>query len=95
MAVEKRVKENYEKEWKSILENKKGEIDKEQLMKELFDFSNMIRETSTVFCELTGNTLSYPTYKAETVLSVWEKEKQDIYNRAYQDGVDDTKEEKK
>jgi hypothetical protein len=60
--------ENYNVFWKEILEDDAGNINKGQLMKELFDFSVILREVPKVYCEVSGGILSYATYPADVVI---------------------------
>ncbi len=60
----------YNEYWKSGLEDKFGNINKEQLAKELSDYLNLMDNASKVYCHVTGDTLSYHTYNADTVIKV-------------------------
>lgn len=55
--------------WKTIICDKDGNIDVEQLKKELCDFYFVINEVPKVYCEVTGGTLSKILYDPETVIS--------------------------
>lgn len=81
--------DNYELTWKEILEKPDGSIDKEQLMKELYDFSKLISNLSKIYCYISGNRASYPTIHPETVLQLFEEELKEQYDRGYQDALDD------
>ena len=52
------VNDNYDKWWKELLENEDGSINKEQLKKELSDFSAMIENIPEIFCHVTGGMVS-------------------------------------
>lgn len=80
---------DYESHWKSIVENTDGSINKEQVMKELSDFSMLIEHLSTLYCLATGNKVSYPTVKAEVVYGIFEEELQEAYETGYNDAKDD------
>jgi hypothetical protein len=54
--------------WKPIIFRNNGVIDEQQVMKELSDFSFMLREVPIVYCEITGGQLSKPLYWAYQVL---------------------------
>ena len=56
------------KEWKQII-YKNGKINEEQVMKELADFSFVMKEVPKVYCEITGGFLSKIMYPAEVVLA--------------------------
>jgi len=75
------MKDNYDEFWKEIVENPDGTINKEQLKKELEDFSFLMDQVPKIYCHITGNILSKLNYKAETVIQVsdeyqdrWHKE---------------------
>lgn len=63
------VEQVYQDFWKDIICDKDGNIDVEQLKKELCDFYHMIQEVPKVYYEVTDGTLSKCLYDAETVLS--------------------------
>lgn len=63
------VEQNYQENWKEILEPN-GVLVMEQLKKELFDFSRMMENMTTIVHEITGGRMSYPTYPATTVLRI-------------------------
>ena len=63
------VEQVYQDFWKDIICDNHGDIDVEQLKKELCDFYFMIQEVPKVYCEVTGGTLSKRLYDAETVLN--------------------------
>lgn len=66
---------NYEPEqvyqdfWKEIICDEDGNIDIEQVKKELCDFYKMIQEVPKVYSAITDGHLSKPIWDAETVLS--------------------------
>lgn len=51
--------------WKDIV-YKDGKLDEEQVLKELYDYSFLIRQASLVYCEVAG--LSKTNYNAETII---------------------------
>jgi hypothetical protein len=84
---------DYEKDWsefwQDIVCDPNGEINKEQLKKELSDYSMILEEVPKVYCALTNDTLSKPHYLAETVIAV----ASDIQNAEYEDRFKDDVEE--
>jgi len=64
-----KVDEVYEEFWKVIIEPN-GEIDFDQVKKELYDYACVMHEVAKVYCELTGSRISKPNTKAESVISV-------------------------
>jgi hypothetical protein len=81
--------EEYNAFWKEIVEDGAGNINKEQLMKELYDFSFMIREVPKVYMAISGNNLSYPTYHAETVIAQFEDFLNEERTQAVKDAIED------
>ena len=63
--------ENYEKVyqefWKSIVEDSDGNIDLEQIKKELADYRDLMREVTKVYSELTN--FSKPFTRAEYIIN--------------------------
>jgi len=70
MKINKTEWENYKKIykdfWKGIIENKLGFIKKDQVMRELADYSFLMEQASTVYCEVAN--LSKTGYYAETII---------------------------
>jgi hypothetical protein len=81
--------EEYNAFWKEIVEDDAGNINKEQLMKELYDFSFMLREVPKVYMAISGNNLSYPTYHAETVIAQFEDFLEEERTQAVKDAIED------
>lgn len=80
----KNVEENYNEFWKDIIE-KDGEIDKEQLMKELHDFSFLLEQIPFIFMHATGGKMSKVFYTSETVKAVIDEHIQDCIDEALED----------
>ena len=59
--------------WKPIICDNDGNIDVEQLKKELCDYYFVINEVPKVYCEVTGGTLSKILYDSETVISFFKE----------------------
>ena len=57
--------------WEPIICDKNGNIDVEQLKKELCDYYFVIHEVPKVYCEVTGGTLSKILYDPNTVISLF------------------------
>lgn len=66
-----KVEEVWQEFWKDIVCDESGNINLEQLKKELYDYSIVLDEVPRVYCEITGNLLSKPFYSAEVVLSAF------------------------
>lgn len=80
MTVDPEVEQVYQEFWKDIICNEDGSINVEQLKKELYDCSRMMDNVPIVYSEVTGGTLSYPTYKAETVVNIFREK---YYDKAW------------
>ena len=64
------VEANWNRIWKEICMTEDGQINLEQIKRELFDFSFIMHEVATVYCHITGNRMSKPNYHANTVIDV-------------------------
>ena len=53
------VEKTYKEFWKGIIEND-GEVDMEQVKKELHDFHTLMGNVVEVYCHITGNQISKP-----------------------------------
>lgn len=87
--TDQKVLDNYNEFWKEIVENPDGTLNKEQIMKELSDFSMLIVNLSKLYSYISGNRASYPTIKPEVVLELFEEELKEQYDLGYQDATDD------
>lgn len=65
------VEQTYQDFWKEIVEDENGNLDIEQVKKELCDYAKMLNEVPKVYSEVTDNLLSKPLYDAETVLQIF------------------------
>ena len=61
------VNKVYEEFWKFIIELD-GEIDFEQVKRELYDYRIVMQEVSKVYCEITEGKFSKPNTKAEHII---------------------------
>ena len=62
-----KVEKCYQDFWAAIVE-KNGEIDMEEIKKELYDYRNIIREVSIVYDTLTMGNISKPNTEAQVVI---------------------------
>lgn len=83
------VQNNYESVWKEIVENPDGSLNKEQIMKELADFSMLIHNLSTIYCYVSGNLVSKPNTRPEAVIQLFEEQLKESYERGYEDAMED------
>lgn len=78
--------------WKEII-IKDGKVDLDQVKRELFDYHAIMEEVPKVYCEITGNKLSYPNYTAEAVLGLYREELQKDIDEAVQEKEDEMNDE--
>ena len=69
-----KVQENYDKNWKHIVE-KDGVLDKEQIKKELSDYSFVLANTTAIMDGVTDGRISKPFTHSFEVLKVVEENK--------------------
>lgn len=67
--MERESIEQTKKFWDKIIRNPDGTLNEEQLYKELHDYSFVLDQVPTVYCHITGNTLSKVNYHADVVTS--------------------------
>lgn len=72
---DKDYKEEYEEFWKGIVENEDGSINKDQLMRELADYSMVMHNCAMAYSTMTNQTIS----KQNTLFSEVESIFSDIY----------------
>lgn len=60
----------YDTFWKRIVENSDGSINRDQLMRELFDYHTVMREVAEVYCHITGGRISKVNTSASAVIAV-------------------------
>lgn len=67
MKLTNDYKQDYEMFWKDIVE-KDGEVDLDQVKKELYDYHLLMREVTKVYSELTNSLFSKPHTRAELII---------------------------
>lgn len=67
--------------WKPIVCLESGEIDIEQIKKELCDFYIAIQEVPRVYCHITNDTLSKINYPSSVVISKFEETQEENYRQ--------------
>lgn len=72
--------------WANIV-MRDGQLDLEQVKKELFDFHQLIRNVSLVYCEVTNHAVSKPLTDPQVVIS--------LFNDYVQECVDEAAREEK
>lgn len=75
---DKECLEVYNKFWKPIVE-RKGKINKKQLMRELWDWHYQMEQIPIIECEITGGALSKIGYSAEQVLGLYREDLEENY----------------
>jgi len=63
----------WENFWKEIVVDDDGNINLDQVKRELSDFKMLMSSTSEIIGEITNGLLSYPNYPARTVLNLFEE----------------------
>lgn len=84
----RRLEEEYKEIWLPNLLTK-GKPDMKKIKNEIMDLTFVLDQVGKVYCEITGNKLSYPNYFADTVISVY----QDEISKSYDEGYADCKED--
>lgn len=56
--------------WRPIVSDVEGDLDIDQIKKELFDFWQAMQEVPKVYCHITGNQVSKILTKSEVVISL-------------------------
>ncbi|WP_297525145.1 hypothetical protein [Sulfurovum sp.] len=64
------IQDKYESFWKDIVENEDGTINKEQVMRELYDFSVLIWNVSKVYDHITDGKVSNPLTCPDIVIAL-------------------------
>lgn len=83
----KEYEKTYQEKWKEIIENKDGSLNKEQIMKELFDYSIMLENVPIVYKEVTGGLLSKPHHSANSIICEFENYIERLIGRDLEDIV--------
>src|SRR5579859_3922712 len=77
--------EIYNSLFKEIVENPDGTLNKDQVMRELADYTVMLKEVPKVYCHITGNRVSYPTTLASAVIAIADEVEQERWHDWLQD----------
>lgn len=78
-TTQEEIDKNYDEFWKAILEDSDGNIDKEQLKRELSDFSFILGELPKVYSAVTGGHVSKPMTYAYAVIQEYEENLNENY----------------
>ena len=78
----------WQNKWQEIL-IKDGQVDLDQLKKELADFDDLIDRHAELVCEVTRHRLSYVTYPTKTVLAVMREAEADEQENQKKDDKED------
>lgn len=68
----------YEEFWKGIVEDENGNLNIDQVKRELSDFKFIIDQLPYIYCEVTGNRLSKHMYPASSVISAFNSHLEDL-----------------
>ena len=74
------IEREYRNFWAEIVETN-GVMDPEKVKRELFDYSNFMREASEVYMAVSGGRISKPNTKAQEVI--------DLFEEALEEAADD------
>lgn len=66
------LEENYNDFWKEIIEKEDGTLDKEQVKKELYDYSIVMMNCELAYIEMTNGEISKPNTKFYEVRYIFE-----------------------
>lgn len=80
IEVDEEVEKEYAEFWKDIVENEDGTLNKEQVKKELCDFSMVMDNCTKAYVEMTCNNISKPNTKFFEVLRIFENK---FWNKEY------------
>lgn len=73
MEIDEEVEKEYQEFWKDIVENEDGTLNKEQVKKELCDFSMVMDNCTKAYVEMTCNNISKPNTKFFEVLGIFQE----------------------
>lgn len=68
---DKDYKEEYENFWKGIVENEDGTLNKDQIMRELSDYSMVMHNCAMAYCTMTNQRISKQNTKFSEVESIF------------------------
>lgn len=85
---------NYNSWWKEIIE-KDGVMDREQIMKELLDYTTLMENVSIVYDHITGGRISEEFTDPHIVISIVEDRENEDINEAIEEAVKETEVEYK
>lgn len=89
------ITKDFEEFWLPIVKETGAtvlDINLEQVKRELYDWHTTMDEVSKVYCEITGNQLSYPNYPAVSVLAVYHDNLEHDINEAVSEALDEATE---
>jgi hypothetical protein len=73
IEIDEEVEKEYQEFWKDIVENDDGTLDKEQVKKELCDFSMVMDNCTKAYVEMTCGYISKPNTYFSEVLGIFEE----------------------
>lgn len=89
MSDENDYRKTFERFWKPILTDENGNLDLDQIMRELHDFHFIMTNVSKVYSHITNNLLSKCNYHSATVINCAEEHYQSLQNEAYAEGLEE------
>jgi hypothetical protein len=64
--------EVYNARWKALVENMDGTLNRDQVMRELSDYSTVIDHVGKVYCHITGNQTGNPFVYPSVIIGLYE-----------------------
>lgn len=80
---------DYKDFWADLVEDEQGNLDRDKVARELSDYHFVMGQVSQVYCWITNDRLSKPTYYARDVISVYEENVEQRINDAIDDFLSD------
>ncbi|WP_037935378.1 hypothetical protein [Streptosporangium roseum] len=85
MADQPDYVKTYDDFWKDIVENPDGTLNRDQLMRELFDYHVVMEQVGQVYCHITNGRISKLNTLANTVIAVADERIEEIVAEALAD----------
>lgn len=82
MAEQTDYEKDYDEFWKDVVENPDGTLNRDQIMRELFDYQRVMHEVSLAYDEVTGGRFSKPNTDHGWITSAVEERTQEAIDDA-------------
>jgi hypothetical protein len=77
--------QEYESLWRKIVENPDGTLNADQVKRELFDYSELMKRATEVYASVTGGMISKPETMAHHVIDQANRRRDEAYDEAIND----------